>query len=99
MGADRQDKSLPRLRLLLFPSYPSTTVAPRPGTWVIVRRPTGSDLSLVGRIVQLSNNVLSTMQDQGPWSVGRDLGRQHLCGELDVDDRRWPCRGDLCRIR
>src|SRR5271166_257003 len=41
---------------------PNTAVAPRPGTWVIPRRPTGSDRSLVGRTVQLSNNVLSTMR-------------------------------------
>jgi hypothetical protein len=60
--AEAEAASLRACACFSFPSYPSTTVAPCPGTWVIPRRPTGSDRSLVGRTVQLSNNVLSTMR-------------------------------------
>ena len=58
VAADPGDR--PNASLKHYSASSSITVAPRPGTWVIVRRPTGSDRSLVGRTVQLSNNVLST---------------------------------------
>jgi len=43
-------------------AYPSTTVAPLPGTWVMPRRRGCSGRSLVGRAAPPPNKVLSTMR-------------------------------------